>query len=138
LQAAGLVGQYVSVPGKEALLTAGGNVKGDFNLSSSVPNATLTITDPNTNTTIFQKDLGAQKAGDVPFAWDGRDNNGALANPGLYNVQVTALIGGKNTAVATNIDSKVTSVSMGSNGSGLQVDLLGLGSVPFSNVKKII
>lgn len=138
LQATGLIGQYVSVPGKQALLTAGGNVTGDFNLSSSASSATLTITDPATGTTVRQIDLGSHAAGDVKFSWDGLDNNGVLANPGIYNVQVTALIGGNNTAVATNIDSKVSSVSMGSNGSGLQVDLQGLGPVPFSKVKKII
>lgn len=137
LQASSLVGQTVSAPGTQGLLSSGGSISGDFTLSSAVSDATLTITDPTTKATVSQIDLGSQAAGDIPFTWNGTDSNGAAVAPGVYNVQVTAMEGGKNTAVTTNIQAKVASVSIGSGSSGLQVNLQGLGSVPFSKVTTI-
>jgi len=138
LQASSLIGQTVSSAGNEALLSAGGTVNGDFTLDSSASDVKLTITDPNSGATVRQIDLGTLAAGNVPFTWDGKDGNGVAANPGVYKVQVTALIGGANTAVATNIQSKVSSVTVGTGGSGLQVNLQGLGSVPLSKIQTII
>ena len=86
---------------------------------------------------VSQTDLGSLSAGDVPFSWNGTDNSGNAVAAGVYNVQVTAMVGGTNTAVATNIQSKVDSVTIGSGSSGLQVNLQGLGSVPFSKVTTI-
>ena len=136
LQASSLVGQTVSAPGTQGLLTSGGSISGDFTLTSAATDVNLTITGSN-GAVVSQADLGSQAAGDIPFSWNGADNSGNAVAPGVYNVQVTALIGGKNTAVATNIQSKVDSVTIGSGGSGLQVNLQGLGSVPFSKVTTI-
>lgn len=138
LQASGLVGQTVSAPGKEALLSAGGTVNGDFTLKDSATDAKLIITDPKSGATIRQIDLGTLASGTVPFSWDGKDSNGVLANPGVYKVQVTGMVGGANTAIATNIQSKVSSVTLGTGGSGLQLNLQGLGSVPFSKIQTIL
>ena len=132
LQASSLVGQTVSTPGTQGLLTSGGSISGDFTLTTAATDATLTITGSN-----GAIDLKSQAAGDIPFTWNGTDNSGNPVAPGVYNVQVTALIGGKNTAVATNIQSKVDSVTIGTGSSGLQVNLQGLGSVPFSKVTTI-
>ncbi len=138
LQAAGLVGQSVSAPGTQAYVaTAGGTISGDFNLSSAASDTTLSITNAATGVNVAQIDLGSNAAGDVPFTWNGKASNGAAVSPGIYNVQVTALMGGQNTAVKTNIQSKVDSVTIGTGGSGMQVNLQGLGSVPFSNVTAI-
>jgi flagellar basal-body rod modification protein FlgD len=137
LQATGLVGQTVSIPSQQGYLTKGGSVSGDFTLSASTPDAKITITDASKNQ-IKQIDLGQSKAGTVPFTWDGTDNKGVAVTPGLYTVQATALISGQNTAVATNIQSRVDSVTIGSGGSGLQLNLEGLGAVPFNKVQKII
>lgn len=137
LQASSLVGQTVSAPGTQGLLSAGGSISGDFTLTSAASDAKVTITDSANGALVNQLDLGSQAAGDVPFTWNGTDSTGAAVNPGVYNVQVTALIGGTNTAVTSNIQSKVASVSLGSGSSGLQVNLQGLGSVPFSKVTTI-
>ena len=137
LQASSIVGQNVSAPGTKGFLTAGGSISGDFTLASATSDAKLTISDPKTGAVVSQTDLGSQAAGDVPFTWNGTDNNGKAVAAGIYNVQVTAVVGGSNTAVATNIQSKVDSVTIGSGSSGLQVNLQGLGSVPFSKVTTI-
>lgn len=137
LQASNLIGQYVFAPGNQGVLTTGGNLSGNFNLSSSATNTTVTISDATTGATVDQINLGSQAAGDVPFTWNGVTSSGATANPGLYNVKVTAMINGQNTAVKTNILSQVGSVSLGSGSNGLQLNLVGLGSVPFSSIKTI-
>ncbi|OAI12841.1 flagellar hook capping protein [Methylomonas lenta] len=138
LQAAGLVGRYVSAPSQEALLSAGGSVSGDFELPSSSPQVTLKIINPQTGEAIRDINLGSQATGNTAFVWDGLDNNGQFANPGIYKIQAEAEIDGTNTALATNIKSQVQSVTMGSGSSGLQVNLTGLGSVKFNQIKQIL
>lgn len=138
LQAAGLVGRYVSAPSQEALLSAGGSVSGDFELPSSSPQVTLKIINPQTDEAIRDINLGSQATGNTAFVWDGLDNNGQFANPGIYKIQAEAEIDGTNTALATNIKSQVQSVTMGSGSSGLQVNLTGLGPVKFNQIKQIL
>lgn len=138
LQAAGLVGRYVSAPSQEALLSAGGSVSGDFVLPSSSPQVTLKIINPQTGEAIRDINLGSQATGNTAFVWDGLDNNGQFANPGIYKIQAEAEIDGANTALATNIKSQVQSVTMGSGSSGLQVNLTGLGPVKFNQIKQIL
>jgi flagellar basal-body rod modification protein FlgD len=136
IQASNLVGQYVYAPGSQAVLTSGGTVSGNFTLSSAASDSTLTITDSK-GATVNQIDLGSQAAGQVPFTWNGTNSSGAAVSPGIYNVKVTAMEGGKNTAQTTNILSQVNSVTVGSGTNGLQLNLVGLGSVPFSSVSTI-
>lgn len=138
LQAAGLVGRYVSAPGQEALLQATGSVAGDFELPSSSSQVNIKIINPQTGETVRDMDLGAQAAGSKPFVWDGLDNNGAFANAGVYKVEVSGLVDGVNTALATNIRSQVSSVTMANGSNGLQVNLLGLAPVKFTQIKQIL
>lgn len=144
LQAAGLVGHYISAPSERALLSfdsakkANGSVYGDFDLPSSSPEVTIKIIDPQTSNLVWSKDLGALSVGNHSFEWAGEDANGVPANPGVYKVQVEAKIDGVNTVLATNITSQVESVTMGSGSSGLQVNLLGLDPVKFNQIKQIL
>jgi flagellar basal-body rod modification protein FlgD len=138
LQASGLVGRYVSAPSKEALLGATGSVSGDFELPSSTTNAGVKIIDPQTGETIKDIDLGSQAKGMTSFEWDGYDNSGVRADPGVYKVEASAWIDGKNTVLETNIKSKVSSVTMANGTTGLQVNLNGLDSVKFSQIKQIL
>lgn len=138
LQAASLVGRYVSAPNQQALLAAGGSVSGDFELPSSSPDVSIKIINPQTGETVRDINLGAQASGTTPFVWDGLDSDGQFANPGVYTIQAVADIDGTNTALATNIKSMVKSVTMGSGSSGLQVNLAGVGSVKFNQIKQIL
>ncbi len=138
LQAAGLVGRYVSAPTQEGLLSAGGNVSGDFELPTSSNDVTVNIINPQTGAVIRTLDLGTQSAGIVTFEWDGMDQNGQFANPGVYKIDAQAQIDGTNTQLATNIKSEVQSVTMGSGSTGLQVNLSGVGPVKFNQLKQIL
>lgn len=138
LQAAGLVGRYVAAPSEEGLLRSGGTIAGDFDLPSSSPKVTVKVINPQTGAVVKTLDFQSQSAGKVAFEWDGLDGNGQFADPGVYKIQAEASLDGKNTALTTNIQSQVESVTMASGKTGLQVNLLGLGPVAFTKIKQIL
>ncbi|HEY8098017.1 MAG TPA: flagellar hook assembly protein FlgD [Methylobacter sp.] len=138
LQATSLVGRYVSAPGTQGLLAVGGNISGNINLTSSSDNVKVTVTNAATGEVEQSVDMGTHSAGKIPFTWDGTNSNGAMASPGVYKIEATANIGGTNTALVTDIDSKVDSVSMASGATGMKVNLTGLDSVNFSDIKQIL
>jgi len=138
LQAASLVGRTVSAPSDQGLLAAGGEIKGTVELPASSSNVTLKILDPATGDVIAIKILGGHSAGSVPFVWDGMNDKGNLAHPGVYKVQVEAGIDGNNTVLQPEIQARVESVSINNDKNGLQVNLAGLGVVNFNQIKQII
>lgn len=137
LQATSLVGKYVSAPGTEGLLKANGSMSGDINLSSTASNVKITITNAKTGEVEQTVNLGDFGAGKIPFSWDGTDSNGVMSSPGVYKIKATGNIDGKNTGLETDIYSLVDSVSMGGGANGVTVNLTGLDSVNFSQIKQI-
>lgn len=138
LQAASLVGRYVSAPSETGLLNSGDNIVGDFDMPDSSPSVQVKIIDPVTGVVVKNIDMGSQASGNVAFSWDGLDEQGVLANPGVYKIQVEAQVDGKNTILQSNIKSQVESVTMSNSRRGLQINLTGLGAVTFSQIKKIL
>jgi len=138
LQAASLVGRNVSVPSDYGLLSAGGEINGSFDLSTSASSVNVVITDSDTGDVIRKINLGQQSAGSVPFTWDGLNDAGTLVSPGIYKVQAEASIDGVNTVFQPAIQSKVESVSMSNGTNGVQVSLAGLGAVSFNKIKQIL
>ncbi len=58
--------------------------------------------------------------------------------PGIYQFRATGTVDGKNNAFATATVARVDSVLVGSGSQGLTVNLAGIGSVPFNEVREII
>lgn len=137
LQAAGLVGRYVSAPGNTGVLAAGGEINGKVNLASSTPALQVTISN-SAGELVKTLDLKNQSAGDIPFTWDGTNEAGTLASPGTYKISATAAVDGKNVAQTTDIESKVESVSMASGTTPMKVNLVGANSIEFGKVKQIL
>lgn len=138
LQAASLVGRYVSAPSDKGLLDARGSIEGNIALSDSSPDVSVKIIDPATGNTIRSIDLGGHSAGAVPFAWDGMNDAGNPASPGVYKVQAESLLNGMNTVLTPDIYSRVESVNMASGSKGVQVNLAGLAPVSFNQIKQIL
>lgn len=138
LQATSLVGRNVLAPGRQGLLGVGGDISGDIDLSDSSPNVNVKVTNAATGEVVREIELGTHSAGKIPFTWDGLNANGVMANPGVYKIEATAYIDGKNTVMETDIKSQVDSVSMGSGANGLKVNLTGLDSVNFNQIKQIL
>jgi flagellar basal-body rod modification protein FlgD len=138
LQAAGLVGRNVSVPGNTGVLAAGGEISGNVNLDSSTPSLQVSISSATTGELIKTMNLGNQSAGDIPFSWDGTNEAGTLASPGTYKISAAAAVDGKNVAQTTDIESKVESVSMANGTNPMKVNLVGANSIEFGKIKHIL
>ncbi len=137
LQAASLVGRYVSTPSETGHFnTKTGHLSGTFDLPSSSTNVSVKIMDPITGDVLKTIDMGQKSAGSVSFVWDGKDAAGNPMPQGIYKIKPEALIDGKNTALTPNVDSLVESVSIGGT-KGIQLKLDGLGAVSFNTVKEI-
>jgi flagellar basal-body rod modification protein FlgD len=138
LQAASLVGRTVSAPAQAGVLAAGGEIKGMVNLPASSANVNLKILDPVSGDVVSIQKLGGHSAGPLPFVWDGINDQGNLAHPGVYKIQVEASLDGVNTLLPLEIQSRVESVSMDGGKNSLQVNLVGLGAVNFNQIRQIL
>lgn len=88
LQAAGMIGRGVLVPGKGIDLSKGSGF-GGVDLAQSVGKLDVAIYD-KAGALIRNIQLGAQPAGLVNWQWDGKDNSGAVMADGHYTFSVDA------------------------------------------------
>ena len=136
LQASSLVGRNVIVQTDKAVVDTSKDMKGTVNLTSSSTATSVGIYDKD-DKLVRTLDLGTQKAGKVDFTWNGLNDDGEAAPAGTYTFKATASIDGKATAMTTNLPASVTSVTMGTNGSEMTLNLAGLGSVALSKIQSI-
>ena len=136
LQATNLVGRHVLAPTGVAALTQGGSVRGNVELPAASGEVVVNVYD-QAGQVIRRLELGSQAAGPVEFQWDGLKNDGQFATPGNYFVSAEANIDGQFEAVETLLVSEVRSVTL-SNSGGLLLDLNGIGSLDFSEVRQIL
>jgi len=136
LQASNLVGRRIIAPLEKGVLLEGGSLDGELTLPASSPDVSIRISDES-GQLVKTISLGTQTAGPVKFAWDGLKDDGNAASSGLYSIDAQARIDGQNFELDTQLAADVESVTLGGAGRGLQLNLSGLGSVDFSNVKRI-
>ncbi len=137
LQASMLVGRDVLVPGSVGAFSPGGTLAGAVDLPGATGALELSIFDP-AGQLVRHLELGAQPPGVVRFAWDGLTDDGAVAPAGNYVVQAGASIDGSPQAMATLVESRVESVTLSSNPSGLTLNLKGIGPVNLNNVRELL
>ena len=136
MQAAGMLGRAVLVPTSQGVLNSGGTVNGAVELSNSVSSMNIGIYD-QTGQLVRNIGLGSQSPGMVTFNWDGLATDGSAVPPGRYEVRAEAISGGINEAYEVLIADTVQSVSLPSGGSSLTLELAGIGTVDFSQVRQI-
>lgn len=136
LQASALVGREVLVPGNIGLLAATGNLGGVVELPASSNSVMLQIKD-QAGQLVRRVDLGPQQAGSISFIWDGTNDKGEPGAPGLYSIEATTDVNGKQQALETAQYAAVESVSVGKGKEGLKLNLAGLGSLDFSKIQEI-
>ena len=134
LQAAGLVGRSVLARSQEGFLTAGEGLTGAVDLPASSADVRVQILGAN-GQLIKQLTLGAHAAGNVPFAWAGDTDSGALAPSGRYAIQAQYLHGGQTLGAESLVRTVVESVSLRPGGLGVQ--LRGLGEFSFNAIEEI-
>ncbi|UVJ45408.1 flagellar hook assembly protein FlgD [Pseudomonas sp. LS1212] len=136
LQASSLVGRSVIVQSDTTEVDTSKGMTGSVNLSSSSTATSVGVYDSK-GALVRTLDLGTQAAGAASFTWDGKNGDGELAAAGKYTFKATATINGVATAMTTNLPATVNSVTMGTNGGEMSLNLAGLGSVALSKIQSI-
>lgn len=134
LQASGLVGHGVLYPSKTGYLDGEAGLSGGVEVSASGQLA-VEIVDAS-GAVIRRLDYGTQAAGTRYFNWDGKDSGGNTMPSGSYSIRATLTRNGTAEAAPTLAAGLVQSVALGSQ--GLSLNLAGLGTVAFSDVRQII
>jgi flagellar basal-body rod modification protein FlgD len=102
-----------------------------FNHSVSTTSGTVSITN-SSGSVVRTATLGALSAGDNSFAWDGRDNSGALLPAGAYNFTVKGTsASGTAVSAATYTTGRVDGVSFVNNTPTLTIGAI---AVPITDV----
>lgn len=115
LQAAGLVGKSVLLPGGQGLLTAGGSINGQLNLERQASDVKINIF--NTQGELVKTlPLGGHKAGELQFKWDGFSDGGTVLPQGEYLVTAEALIDGDQQAIEVSLETRIDSINLNQNG----------------------
>jgi len=136
LQASTLVGRSVLVPSDKAIFNQTANVRGIIDLQQSTPNVSLSVMDAN-GELVKTISLGGHAAGEVPFVWDGTNNNGEKMPYGTYKLEATGQGPDNRFSVGTLVNAAVESVTIGNGGQQLTLNLQDLGQVSFSQVREI-
>jgi flagellar basal-body rod modification protein FlgD len=144
MQATNLIGHGVLVAGSGVTLASGKAVLG-VELGSDADNLKVVISDAKGNE-VETMDLGAQKAGVLPLAWNGvpdptkLDSSGkpvTLAD-GNYTFKVVATRGGANLTDAKGLSfDSVASVTT-NNTDGVKVNLSGKGTLTLADIKEVL
>ena len=135
LQAAGLVGRSVLVDSPDGFLAEGGSIGGAAELARPATDVRIQITD-SAGSLVQQIDLGPQNAGLVSFQWSGETASGATAAPGRYRISAQVFEQGReSSSTSVFVNAHVDSVSFSPQ--GLNVNLRGLGEIPFGSIKQI-
>jgi flagellar basal-body rod modification protein FlgD len=134
VQAASMIGHGVLVPGSSVELQEGKALLG-IELPSQADNVKVTITD-STGATVRTIDLGPQKAGIVPLAWDGVTDSDTDAPDGKYTFKVKASFGTDKVEATTLSFGAVSSVT--TNAQGVKLNLPGMGEFNMADVRQIL
>lgn len=136
LQASGLIGSGVLVPGSTVNVASGGaSIPIGVDLSAAASNVRVSITSAS-GKTINTVNLGAQPAGTQSFTWNGTDASGAAVPPGNYTVNVSAT--GQNGAVTATALRYATVTGVSGSATGPMLDLGSTGdSVALNSVRQI-
>ena len=134
VSATSMIGHGVLVPGSSMNLAKGQSI-GGVELTQPADSLNVTIQDAAGNI-MRTLQLGAQKGGVVPFAWDGQTDAGTTAADGSYKFTVEAVLA--NTKMDANplAFGMVNAVTPGAQGATLDVGQLG--GFALSAVKQVM
>ncbi|MCB1737217.1 MAG: flagellar hook assembly protein FlgD [Gammaproteobacteria bacterium] len=136
LQASGMVGRTVMVPGDSATLGSSGGIDGQVDVPYGTNAVNYSVLN-HLGERVYSGTLPANGGESATFSWDGNTDNGDRAASGNYRIEVTAVTGEGPVAVPTQIAGRVESVLLGSTGSGLTLNIEGLGKIPASAVTEL-
>ncbi|KMN19470.1 flagellar hook assembly protein FlgD [Pseudomonas weihenstephanensis] len=138
LQASSLVGRSVIVQTGEALVDTASEkpFNGTVVVKEADTKPTITITDAD-GELVRTIQMPAQKAGNVDFTWDGKNDDGELMPKGNYTFTASSKTDTTTTALTTYLPATVNSVTLSKTGGEIMLNLAGLGSIGMSKVQTI-
>jgi flagellar basal-body rod modification protein FlgD len=136
LQASSLVGRSVIVDSGSTNVDTTKGMTGQVVLPSTSTVTSVNVYD-STGTIVRTIDLGEQKAGNASFTWDGKDDAGQTLATGNYSFKASGSLDGTNTGLTTYLPATVTSVTMGSAGSAMTLNLANGENIALSKVQQI-
>jgi flagellar basal-body rod modification protein FlgD len=92
-----------------------GSYAGQFTLTDPADQVNVNFVDGN-NTVVHSETLGAQPAGDMSFAWDGKNEAGETVANGPLRLVVTATHGGQSSNAATATWTAIGGIQSPSSG----------------------
>jgi len=134
LQAATLVGRSALVQTSTIGIAAGQSVTGAIDLPAASAGVRLAIRDA-TGQTVRTVQLGAQPQGLASFTWDGLADDGTAVPAGRYTFDAAYSSGTESVVADTLLRAPIDSVLLGAD--GFDVELRGIGELPFSAVREI-
>jgi flagellar basal-body rod modification protein FlgD len=137
LQASSLVGRSVTVDAGSTYVDTSKAMTGSVVLPSSSTDTTVKIYDSTGTNVVRTIDLGTQAAGTTSFSWDGKDDSGTALAAGNYSFVANGSLNGTATTLSTYLPATVNSVTMGTTGSDMTLNLAGGTQVALANIKQI-
>jgi flagellar basal-body rod modification protein FlgD len=134
VQAAGMIGHSVLVPGSSMTLTSGQALLG-VDLAGPADSVKLSVFD-SSGKQVYSTDLGKQDAGVQPFKWDGSTDDGVAAADGKYTFKVVATSEGQSVDATALAFGQVGSVSTGA--SGVKLNVPDIGAVSMADVRQVL
>ena len=133
--ASGWIGRAALISGNVATQASNGAYAGQINLPSDAKDVTISLVNSG-GQTIYSKDLGQKSAGDVSWAWDGKDNAGNATSDGALQVLVTGVGADGKALNPTNATwNEIQSVK--SPASGTTQLITGLGGISPADVLQL-
>jgi len=136
LQASSLVGRTVVVDAGSTSVDTTKGITGQAVLPNSSTVTEVKVYDSK-GEVVRTLDLGEQKAGNASFTWDGKDESGNVLASGNYSFVATAALDGKSSTVKTYLPATVSSVTMGSAGAAMTLNLADGSNIALSKVQQI-
>ncbi|MGH8808029.1 MAG: flagellar hook assembly protein FlgD [Noviherbaspirillum sp.] len=134
LQAASMIGHGVLAPGSRVDLVNGNGLMG-VELTEPADKVSVTIRDA-AGAEVRKLELGAQKIGSLPIAWDGKTETGAAAPDGKYTFEVSATRNNAEVPATALQFGLVDTVS--TNAKGVKLNIGGLGALDLAEVRQIL
>lgn len=134
MSATSMIGRGALVPGSTMDLSKGQAVAG-LDLMQGADSVKVLIKD-GANNVVKTMQLGSQKSGVVPLAWDGLNDTGEEMPDGAYKISAESIFGEKSTPITTLSFGMVSGVAPGSGGAKLDVGKLGIFNL--SDIKQVM
>ena len=136
LKAASLVGRTIVAETNVGYLGSDRPLNGSVEIDGYVSAVQIDIKD-GSGAVIQRLNLGEQRDGIAEFSWNGQDGLGRQRGPGMYEVEARVVRGNQVENVQTLVEADVQSVTLGRQGQGMTLNLLGGGELSLGRIYRI-